>query len=175
MKKLLSAVLAVMLLCALPTFAFASVENDGVCIQHVDFGGNAVGYGLRNDKWPKDPWDIATKGTYSGEIKNLSADYDIYTKYYFTCNSSGQLKVTGTLTATYPKTTSMNCVITLYNAIDKSYVDSYDCGTGAYNSKSVSHTFKNLVPSTPYVVMFSNKSTASFENALSGPITVGYP
>lgn len=177
MKKILSrfvVICMIMMMCCATigtNVAYAAAAEPGFYEELVDQNDIVT----RSDKWPDTSWDIATKGKYTGNIVNINNGYGLYTNYYFNCNSAGKLKVTATLTAKYAIPTNSKCIIELYDAVTKELVVSYDPGFEAYLDTVVAHTFTGLKTATPYVVRFYNASGATFENNISGPITVGFP
>lgn len=177
MKKTLSRlvmVCMVMMMCYAASgsnVAFAATVEPDISEEFIDYSDITP----RSDKWPDSSWDIATKGEYTGRIENISKGYGLYTNYYFNCNSAGKLRVTATLSATYPMPTNSKCTIQLYDAVTKELVATYDPGFESYQNTTIAHTFTGLKTATPYVVRFYNASSATFENSISGPITVKFP
>lgn len=128
----------------------------------------------RGKDWPTEPKDLST-GAYKGEITYIGNSKGVYASYYFKCNSGGKIKVTATLTAMYPLPSNSKCVIEIYDAVTKALVDDYDPGYSSYNEKELSCTFSGLSTSKSYVVRFVNKTSATYDNDLSGSITVSHP
>lgn len=153
----------------------ATVEPLSDVAGKTNFDDSVVLLSPHSVDWPTTAWDIENLGKYSGEIRSLYKGYSLYTNYYFLCSPDGKLEVKAELTAEIPSAINSECIIRLYNAITKKLVVEYSPGREAYDKTTVYHVFTNLETATPYVVKFTNASSATFSNPISGPIYVDWP
>ena len=169
-KRILALCLSLCMCLSLSVVAFAEpyVEDNTMPYLYDTYGGQ-----MRGASMPTESWDLSS-GSYEGKIVTVGISSGVYANYYFTRNSEGKLKVTGTISSLYSSPRA-KCVIKIYNAVTKAYVTSYDAGYDSYYNKYISHTFTGLKFGTAYAVMFYNDSDSSYRNPLSGPITVSWP